>query len=261
MVFNDLIKQECIRQQQALEKDDQIAKKVLSEYASIHKFDSQIIGNGIQDLLYKYFSIEDFEDKQSLIAIMDKNKFNYIESIRQAIYYLLGRKQETESLYIDPIKWPGIDDIGYQDNVYILSTKFGQLRVSKASDVFKKTDSSYIFRKTLMQNCFQRSYDFIRKNSIDYQVVLSYEPTFFSRGFYHAYLESSDFVLDISANAYYSKEDAKKILTGEIIKKLDYKTIESKYQSLVREMPELTENNNPKLLILSLYYDCNNVKR
>ena len=53
---------------------------------------------------------------------------------------------------------------------------------------------------------------------------------FLEDGRYHTYLENDFSILDIVANSFYSsKEDAKDILCGDIIKKMTYYEIEEAY--------------------------------
>lgn len=53
---------------------------------------------------------------------------------------------------------------------------------------------------------------------------------FLEDGRYHIYLENDSSILDIVANSFYSsKEDAKDILCGDIIKKMTYHEIEEDY--------------------------------
>lgn len=160
------------------------------------------------------------------------------------------------SLSIDPLLWPGVNNIEEADNVYILNTVLGEVKVSKASEIFKGTSSSYIFDKPLMGKCHSRSYEFIRENRDNYQVVLSYMPNLLFDGHYHAYLELGSKVLDIASNSYYfSREDSKKVLSGRIIKKLTYEEVEEEYAYLKEKYPDLQNVREHKLYILSLYHD------
>ena len=84
----------------------------------------------------------------------------------------------------------------------------------KASDIFEKTPSKYIFDRPLTGFCYDRVYDFVEEN-MDYEAVLSYLPTYFGFGHYHVYLQKDDIILDIASNGYYvSKQYSEKVLYG-----------------------------------------------
>ena len=259
MNYTDLSKLYEKREQKANEQDNKIAGKVLLEFSKKYNLPNHITGNHIEDLLYNYFLLKNTPVIDELETIMNKYKFNYTMSIHNAIYYLLGMRQDTLILDSNPSLWPGIESIKQVDNIYTLKTTIGEIKVSKASKIFEGTNVEYIFNKPLMGQCYRRSYDFVREKQDDYDVVLSYMPNFFYGGHYHAYLESDNAVLDIAANSYYhTKEDASKILNGTIIRKLNYKKIEEDYKVLCHHIPELKFMNNPKLLTLALYNDYRN---
>ena len=107
-----------------------------------------------------------------------------------------------------------------------------------------------------MGQCYERTYDFLKKNR-DYKAVLAYMPHFFCGGNYHAYLEKDSEVLDIASNAFYSsKESIDKIFCGEIIAKLSYSQVQEKFNIIRKTTPEI--NSKQKLLTLALYYDRKN---
>ena len=256
MNYNDLSRLYRQRERKTNEKDNEIAKKVLLEFSKKHNLLHPITGNYIEDLLYNYFLVKNTPIVTELETLMNKYNFNYAMSIHNAIYYLLGMKQDTVLLDSNPLLWPGIESVKQDDNIYVLKTVLGEIKVSKASKIFENTSVEYIFNKPLMGKCYRRSYDFVKEKQENYDVVLSYMPNFFYGGHYHAYLESDDAILDIAGNSYYHpKEDASKILNGTIIRKLDYKKIEKDYKTLSSRMPELKFIDNPKLLTLALYYD------
>lgn len=215
-------------------------------------------GNFVEDLLMNYMKLKGTKNGRILEQSMIECGFDYSMSIHNAIYYMLAQKRELEKDKIKDIKptdWPGVKSYHNNQEVYIINTIYGNITVSKASEIFKDTKSNYIFKKELMQKCWNRSYDFAKENP-DYTIVLSYLPNFFSSGHYHAYLEKGSTTLDIASNGLYeSKNDSKKVLNGEIIKKLSFEEAEETYQKVTEKI------NNKKLIkeyaklhLLSLYY-------
>lgn len=256
MTYEDFLKQEELRETQPNFKENSVAMSVLLEYlekSSTHKFPYQNTLNFIESLLYNYFLIKGTPDEKILTEILEQYDFNYSISIHNAIYYLLGKKDELAGNDINPLSWPGINNIKKTQSQYRLDTILGTIDVQKASQLFSNSKSSHIFYKKLMGQCYARTYDFLKENR-DYHAVLAYMPNFFYGGHYHAYLEKNSQILDIAANAYYeSKEKADKILCGEIIKKLSYEEVEELIEKLERTAPEIKHKH--KLHVLALYYD------
>ena len=152
-------------------------------------------------------------------------------SIHNAIYYLLATEKERFDK-IDPMLWPGVKSIKKSESKYILETILGTIEVYQASKMFMDSPSSIIFNKTLMGQCYARTYDFLKENN-DYKAVLQYMPNFFYGGHYHAYLEKNKQVLDIASNAFYSSKDSiNKILCGEVLAKLTYKQVRQKFREI-----------------------------
>lgn len=259
MNFRDLQRQYNIKETKTTVKDNEFVKQILIEYMKKHKLVHPITGNYIEDLLHNYFLLKSNGDVKSLENIMEKYQFNYSMSIHNAIYYLLGQEIDLMGETFDPLLWPGIEKIESTGETYTLKTSLGEIKVSKASELFKNTKSKYIFNKPLMGLCHERSYEFLKENQDDYYAVLSYMPNFFQGGHYHSYIESNDSIIDIAANSYYQlKEDSNIVLNGKIIKKMTYKEIERKHNELEHTIPNLKKMKNCKLLTLALYYDYKN---
>ena len=258
MKYQDFCRQIELREDKSNYKNNVIAEKVLSEYLDkIEKSDIsyRITGNFIEDLIYNYFLIKGTKNEKEFNEILNSYNFNYSMSIHNAIYYLLATDRE----YVpnsNPLLWPGIIEINKFGPKYVLSTVLGKIEVYKASEFLANSASYHIFNKQLMGKCYERTYDFLRENR-DYQVVLSYMPDFFYGGNYHAYLEKNGQVLDIASNAIYlSKESIDKIFCGETIKKISWKQVQKKFNSIKNTNPEI--NYRQKLLTLTLYYDIKN---
>lgn len=266
MTLQNLFDQREFREKYADNIDCATASKVLIDFIETCSNDSYIdTGNYIEDMFENYFLLRGTPDGKLLENIMKQYHFDYSMSIHNAIYYLLGQEWELRTRNTDPLLWPGVSQISVTGSDYQLNTNLGTIKVSRASDLFKNTSSSYIFDRELMGRCYDRSYDFIEANKDKYKVVLSYMPNmpnFFEGGHYHAYLENDSSILDIAANSFYrSKEDAKSILCGEIITKLNYWEVEDRYSAIEREIPDLEFLNSSKLHTLALYYDCKNGKK
>ena len=256
MNYENILTQEEVREENPNCEERVISDSILDEYTKInssHSLPHESTGDPLEDLLYNYFLIKGTKNEKLITKLLELNGFKYSNSIHNAIYYLLGKKEELAPLKINPLLWPGIKSIASLNNAYTLNTKLGIVKVAKANKIFENTNSSYIFNLPLMGNCFSRTYDFLRENPKEYKAVLSYQPNFFCEGYYHAYLENDTHVLDIASNAYYLKEEAMKVLCGDIITKLTYEEVEEQSKKLQEEIPEVIEK--PKLKILTLYHD------
>jgi len=264
VTLQNLLDQKELREKQTDIMDLAVASEVLMEFFDTCSKDiSSYIdtGNYIEDLLENYFLFKNTSVGESLEKIMKQYNFNYTNSIHNAIYYLLGREWDLVGRNTNPTLWPGITQILAIGPNYRLDTNLGIIKVSKASDIFKNTDSSYIFDRELMMRCYSRSYEFIEKNRDQYKVVLSYLPNFFRGGHYHAYLENDSSILDIAANSIYlNKEEAKNVLTGNVICKISYDEVEERYKDIEREIPDINNLNSSRLHTLALYYDYKNMK-
>lgn len=212
-----------------------------------------------QNLLRVYFEIKGTDKEKILEKLLEENNAHYSYTIHNAIYNLLVKKEEYDKRKVNPLLWPGINSITGKSNEYTLKTKLGKIKVSKASKIFENTSSSYIFNKELLGKCYYRCYDFLKENSDQYKAVLSYLPNFFHGGHFHTYLENDTHVLDIASNAYYEKEYANIVLSGEIIAKLTFEEVEKQYEELITTIPEIKEY--PKLGTLALYHDVKRVKQ
>ena len=257
MKYEDFCKQLELRETIPNEKNNLIAANFLLKYLQTIKEKelSYPTGNPIEDLLYEYFSLKGTEKEENFIKLLNDYHFKYSMSIHNAIYYLLATPREFIE-NIDPLSWPGMQNIKRDNANYKLETILGNIEVYKASQIFSKTPSYHIFHKNLMGECYERTYDFLKENT-DYLAVLSYMPNFFYGGHYHAYLEKENQILDIASNAFYpSKESAKKILCGEIVAKLSWKQVQEKFKQIKNTTKNI--NSRQKLLTLTLYYDRKN---
>ncbi|MDE6142228.1 MAG: hypothetical protein K2G03_06455 [Bacilli bacterium] len=210
------------------------------------------IGSHVEYLLHEYFEIKGTKNEEDFIKLLNKYNFDYSMSIHNALYYLLATDNEKDDS-VDPASWPGVHEITSKDHKYTLNTVLGTIEVYKASEVLRDSPSIHIFDKTLMGECHERSYDFLKENH-DYQAVLSYMPNFFYGGHYHSYLEKGNTILDIASNALYTdSSSANKILCGDVITKLTYKQVKQQFQHIRNIVPNI--NTRQKLLTLALYYD------
>lgn len=208
----------------------------------------------IEVLLYQYLKLKKNNNEELLEIIMKKHNFNYAPSIRNAFYYLLSNPIDLLDFTTNPLMWPGMKSFEKTGNHYVIETELGKIEVSKATPRFLNTNSSYIFKKTLIHKCFARTYDFVKENRDSY-AILSKQPGFFYGHDYHAYVERKGEIIDIAANAYYDKkESANKILMGEEIARLSYDEIRDKLDSLDTSLLEGRE----KLYMLTMYHDIRN---
>ena len=256
MKYKDFYEQEELRERKPEQKNNLIAEEFILKFLEMTYRDREELlyqtGNPIEELLYDFFSLKGTEFEKDFLDLLNSYNFNYSMSIHNAIYYLLATDREYDNT-IDPLLWPGINDIKKDESKYILSTILGTIEVYKASEILSDSKSYHIFEKDLMGKCYDRTYDFLRENN-DYRAILSYMPNFFYGGHYHAYLEKDNEVLDIASNALYcSRQSINKILCGEILAKLTYKQVKQKFNRIKNTIPDIGSKN--KLLTLALYYD------
>lgn len=257
MKYKDFYEQEKLREIKPEQKNNSIAGQFISKFLEMTYRDELLYrtGNPTEDLLYEFFALKGTEFEKVFLDLLNSYNFNYSMSIHNAIYYLLATDREYVNT-IDPLLWPGINDIKGDGSRYILSTILGTIEVYKASEILSGSKSHHIFEKDLMGQCYERTYEFLRENN-DYRAVLSYMPNFFYGGHYHAYLEKDNEVLDIASNAlYYSEQSINKILCGEILVKLTYRQVKQKFNEIENTIPNIGSKN--KLLTLALYYDRKN---
>ena len=115
----------------------------------------------VDRLCMLYLSIQNTENVFLLKEIIEKYNINYSASIRNAIIRILSRKSELTDDCLSFFSFPGIYGFNQEDERYQLDTILGSITVSKASSLFKKCDSNYIFCNHLINKCFSRTYDFV----------------------------------------------------------------------------------------------------
>lgn len=232
------------------EEENIIAAMIIREYYNKTKDESVIFtGSGAIDILYNYFKIKGTEKEKVLFDLLYKYDFDFSMSIHNSLYYLLGKKEELEEGSVSPLSWPGVNSFTRIGSDFEVNTNLGKIMVTKASDIF----DSKVFEKKLMNQCYERTYDFLKENR-DYKAVVSLLPSFFEGDHYHAYLQKDNHILDIACNAYY--EDPKSIDTifcGEEIFSLSYDEVEEDYMTLKRMYPDMKKGF--KLHSLAIYHD------
>jgi len=240
-----------------------IVFRIIKEFCSKCNFKNvKYTGSPDVDILYIYYQVKDTEDEKILLDLLYKYDFEFSSSIHNAMYYMLVKKTEFSDLFfsqvfgitnesLSPKMWPGVIDFINDGSYYEVKTNLGQIKVYKANEII----SSPIFDKMLMNQCYERTYEFLKENK-DYNAVISLMPDFFEGEHYHAYLEKNGHILDIASNAYY--EDQKSIDTifcGEELARLSYEEVEDEYLKLKRIYPNLSERS--KLHSLAVHYDYN----
>lgn len=201
-------------------------------------------------LLKIYAALKENRKDYSLEKIMKDNGLKYSAAIHNASYHLLGHDVELGYSRINPINLPGIDTIEKKDKGYLMHTKIGTIKVYKASEIFKYHKSSDLFGRPLAGQCYARTYDFVKMNPSSSTTVLAYMPNHLYGSHFHAYVEREDDIIDIAANAYYeSKEDAKNILTGEVLARYSFEEIEEIY----KQFEKANEKGTYKLKVLTAH--------
>lgn len=199
--------------------------------------------------------INDEKAERLLTMLMEANDICYPYCIREATGRLMA-KPNSHLSYLSPTLLPGVKQISQDEELYQLDTKIGTIHIRKASDVFQNTNSSYIFERTLLQECYARSFDFLKENQDTYRVVLSYLPTFFTTGYYHAFLTNGTEVLDIASNAFYpDKKEAEKMFRGNTLGVLSYEEVIELEQKLLEQMyPNEKPHHKDRVLHLVAHY-------
>lgn len=209
----------------------------------------------VEFVLLNYFKQKRMGNEEVFDSILKENDFCFETSVRNAIYELLSLKR-TNNVHT-PADWPGIGSIKDNGILFELRTAVGDIQVYKANAIFGKSDSSWIFQKELIGQCYARTYDFVKENR-DYKAILMDMPYFLGGCHYHAFASNDHSVVDIASNAYYEEiEFAKKILKGKFIKELSYEEIEDEFWQLCETIPDMTGKED-KLHVLTLYNDFMN---
>ena len=222
----DVFKKRIRQYEIAPEKiENQIAQEILIKFYDLCHLDATQVEPNMRSLLKTYVIIKEIHDEKAeslLTMLMEANDICYPYGIREATGRLMA-KPNSHLSYLSPTLLPGVKQISQDGELYQLDTKIGTIHIRKASDVFQNTNSSYIFERTLLQECYARSFDFLKENQDTYRVVLSYLPTFFTTGYYHAFLTNGTEVLDIASNAFYpDKKEAEKMFRGNTQAVLTY---------------------------------------
>ena len=168
---------------------DVIAQEILIKFYDLCHLDATQVEPNMRSLLKTYVIIKEIHDEKAeslLTMLMEANDICYPYGIREATGRLMA-KPNSHLSYLSPTLLPGVKQISQDGELYRLDTKIGTIHIRKASDVFQNTNSSYIFERPLLRECYARSFDFLKENQDTYRVVLSYLPTFFTTGYYLFY--------------------------------------------------------------------------
>lgn len=255
----DVFKKRIRQYEIAPEKiEDQIAQEILIKFYDLCHLDATQVEPNMRSLLKTYVIVKEIHDEKAerlLTMLMEANDICYPYCIREATGRLMA-KSNSHLSYLSPTLLPGVKQIFQDGELYQLDTKIGTIHIRKASDVFQNTNSSYIFERTLLQECYARSFDFLKENQDTYRVVLSYLPTFFTTGYYHAFLTNGTEVLDIASNTFYQdKAEAEKMFHGKTLGVLSYEEVIELEQKLLEQMyPNEKPHHKDRVLHLVAHY-------
>ena len=255
----DVFKKRIRQYEIAPEKiEDQIAQEILIKFYDLCHLDATQVEPNMRSLLKTYVIVKEINDEKAerlLTMLMEANDICYPYCIREATGRLMA-KSNSHLSYLSPTLLPGVKQISQDGELYQLDTKIGTIHIRKASDVFQNTNSSYIFERTLLQECYARSFDFLKQNQDTYRVVLSYLPTFFTTGYYHAFLTNGTEVLDIASNTFYQdKAEAEKMFHGNTLGVLSYEEVIELEQKLLEQMyPNEKPHHKDRFLHLVAHY-------
>lgn len=165
--------------------------------------------------------------------ILKSKKFNEMSALQELLYFFLDNQRLTWFKEI-----PFINKVENKNEKYTITTSIGKIQVKRASDYFSNTSSSFIFKKTLIGKCFDRTAEFIQENP-DYEAVVSYLPNIFTGGHYHAYAKKDDIIVDSACNAIFFNHSGELVDNGRVVAKVS-----------LEELNRQQENNTyPKLLV------------
>ncbi len=159
--------------------------------------------------LYNYVELSKYQKDDIKLALKQKN-CNYRALLNECIYDAFGSKPLIK---LEDV--PILNKVTKSD-IITLETTVGTVKLGKASEYFKDTNSSYIFHKKLVHECFDRTLEFVKENE-EYDAVVSYVPNIFTGGHYHAYAKCSDTIVDPASNAIYFDNTGDLIEQGEVI--------------------------------------------
>lgn len=219
------------------EADKKVVEQVLmyiKHLAIRYNLPYKELSNKLQDnFIYNYVELSKYQ-KDDIKLALKQNNCNYHALLNECIY---------EALDVNPIinieEVPFVNKVTKSD-IITLETTIGTVKVGKASEYFKDAKTSYIFNKKLVNECFDRTLEFVRENE-EYDAVVSYVPNIFVGGHYHAYAKKDDIIIDASSNAIYFDN------TGELTQKGDV-IFTDKYSNIGGEIGEET----PHLLKIAL---------
>ena len=165
----------------------------------------------LQDtFIYNYVELSKYQKDEVSLLLKQKN-CNQQALLNECIYEAL-----SSNPLINIKDVPLINKATNDKDKMILETTVGTIRLGKASEYFKDTQSSYIFNKKLTGECFDRTLEFVKENK-EYDAIVSYVPNIFVGGHYHAYAKCNDTIVDSASNAIYFDNTGNLIEQGDII--------------------------------------------
>ena len=186
------------------------------DYEDMHDITDRFLVNYVE--LSKY-------QEDEIALYLKKQNYNKQALLNEYIYDYLS---VNPLVNIEDV--PIVNKVTTNNNITILDTAIGKIKLGKASEYFKNTKLSYIFDKKLHEECFDRTLEFVSENE-DYDAVVSYVPNIFKGGHYHAYAKCDDTIVDSASNAIYFDN------TGELIEKGDI-IFTDKYSNIGGEIGE-----------------------
>lgn len=182
------------------------------------------------------------EKRKEIKMILEEYHINYSYDIWDGIRYQLRTLQDKIYNPCNSLSsFPGINTFYKKGKSYIFETELGEITVKKATETLKEKS----LKKTLWCHCYARTYDLLKENP-NYKAILTYLKFPFCRGFYHAYIESEDFILDPATNTFYiDKEDAKKILQGKTIADATLEELLENFEKMKQQYADFTKYFTP----------------
>ncbi len=235
------------------EENNRIAKEILKKikllFPNIHIKETN--DSALANLIKYYFKI--IETNENYKIILDRILAQYKANKKLFILCMIQNLCMNSRFNTKRIK--------QKENSFEINLDQKKVLIQKANQVFSDPKYQTLWQKKLANQCFRRTYDFMKINP-DYKAVLAYIPNYLAYGYYHAYLENESSLIDIARNIYFpKKEDGEYLLQGEILTKISLKEALQWEEFLLKNIQGYKESQYATLGVLSYYLDYQNELR